>query len=208
MLQEQLNSRHPALRFWDSFIFTGDLHLKSHCQICMHKRVARPEAGMVPWACQSHPSACCTPTEQHQAGPEWPGKAPWHIHHQLNPHGSPAHTELPCPAINDPLLRFPRRKPASSHWKELSLAAPIAERALTVNSHPAGRVCIADLGTAAMPAPPSLRALWNGHTSPWSGAALMPGSAPLSFDSELFPRVATRPQPSHPAHAAAVPTRL
>lgn len=48
------------------FVFTGDLHLKSRCQICMHKHAARPGTGMVPSAFQSHPDACCTPTEQHQ----------------------------------------------------------------------------------------------------------------------------------------------
>lgn len=57
-----------------------------------------------------------------RAGPERSVKALWHTHHQhcvLNPHPITGQTELPCLVINDPLLRFPRRKQASSHWKEL-----------------------------------------------------------------------------------------
>lgn len=69
MLQEQLHSMHRKYAPVSGlpFVFTADLHLKSLCQICMHKHVARPETGMVPSASQSHPNACYTPMEQHQA---------------------------------------------------------------------------------------------------------------------------------------------
>lgn len=61
------------------FVFTGDLHLKSHCQICMHKHVRSqsrnrkdalwfPEQSLLPIA-----YLACTPMEQHRADlPNWP----------------------------------------------------------------------------------------------------------------------------------------
>lgn len=118
-------------------------------------------------------------------------KAPRHIHQQrcvLNPHPTPGQTELPCPVINDPLLRFPRRKRASSHWKELisnhtALTAPaihgkrgfdheLPPRRLTLHS-------LLGNGSSASPSIPAVPwgragiALERGRADPWLSPSLL-----------------------------------
>lgn len=80
-----------------------------------------PEQSPLPIA-----SLACAPAEQRRAGlPSWPralgetSMANPPSARVLKPYPIPEQTALPCLVINDPLLRFPRKKQASFQGKEL-----------------------------------------------------------------------------------------